>query len=109
MLINFENMQEYTIPNLNGGAGEVSAKMFVDPAGKVMLSRIPAGASIGMHSHATSFEVNYVLSGCGEAVCSGKTEPLRPGTVHYCPRGDAHSIINTGKEELVLFTVVPEK
>lgn len=32
MMIDFEALRETTIPHLNGGEGEVSAKMFMDPA-----------------------------------------------------------------------------
>lgn len=109
MMIDFEAMREATIPHLNGGEGEVSAKMFMDPANKVMLSRLSAGASIGLHVHGTGSEVNYVLSVTGTALCDGEEEALRAGVCHYCPKGSSHSIVNTGGEDLVLFTVVPEQ
>ncbi len=109
MLVNFDEMKEVTIPHLNNGDGAVSAKMYMDSANKIMLSRIPVGASIGMHEHKTSAEINYVLSGEGEAICDGAEEELRAGRVHYCPKGSSHSIVNTGDGELALFTVVPEQ
>ena len=31
---------------------------------------------------------------------------LCPGVLHICPKGSEHSIINTGTEDLVLFTIV---
>ncbi len=109
MLINFDEMKEVTIPHLNNGDGAVSAKMYMDGANKIMLSRIPVGASIGLHEHKTSAEINYVISGEGKAICDGAEEELSSGRVHYCPKGSAHSIVNTGDCELVLFTVVPEQ
>lgn len=109
MLIDFKEMKEVAIPHLNGGEGEVSAKMFMDEKGKIMLSRLPVGASIGMHTHTASSEMNYVISGEGKAVCDGKDEVLKEGACQYCPKGSSHSIINTGQEDLVLFTVVPEQ
>ena len=109
MIIDFDQMPAVTIPHLNDGEGAVSAKMYRDPANKVMVSRLPAGASIGMHPHETSSEINYVLSGTGRAVCDGAEEGLRPGSCQYCPKGSSHCIINTGAEDLVLFTVVPEQ
>lgn len=39
MLIRFDHINEITIPNLNGGEGTVSAKMFMDTQNKVMMSR----------------------------------------------------------------------
>lgn len=73
------------------------------------MSRLPAGASIGLRAHGTGSEVNYVLSGTGSAVRDGAEEPLRAGVCHYCPKGSSHSIVNMGGEDLVLFTVVPEQ
>lgn len=109
MLISFDALKEVTIPHLNGGEGAVSAKMFADGANKIMLSRLPIGASIGLHRHESSSEINYVLQGTGLAVCDGQEEPLGPGSCQYCPKGSSHSIANTGSEVLVLVTVVPEQ
>ena len=108
MLINFDEIEEITIPHLNHGTGEVSAKMSVQKNGKMMVSRISPGSSIGMHNHETSDDINYVVSGTGKAICDGKVEVLAAGVCHYCPKGSSHSIVNTGTEDLVLFTAVPE-
>lgn len=109
MLIAWGNLKEIGIERMNGGEGFVFAKMFADDNGKIMLSRLPQGASIGLHRHTDSSEVNYVVSGRGEACCDGQTEPLEAGLCHYCPKGASHSIRNTGQEELVLFTVVSKQ
>lgn len=108
MLINFNEIQEVTIPHLNNGEGKITAKMMVQNHGKMMVARIPAGASIGMHEHCTSDDINYVISGTGKAICDGQEEILVAGVCHYCPKGASHSITNTGSEELILFTAVPE-
>lgn len=109
MLINFNNLNELVIPNMNGGDGEISARMYMDSAGKIMISRIPVGASIGEHIQKTSNDINFVISGKGKAICNGEEEILLPGVCHYCTKGSFHSIINTGEEDLVLFTVVAEQ
>lgn len=109
MLIDFDKIQEVSIPNLNGGMGSVSAKMFMKPENKIMISRIPADSSIGLHEHKTSSEMNYVISGTGKAVCDGEEEELKCGVCQFCPKGSSHSIVNTGTEDLVLFTVVSEQ
>lgn len=108
MIIDFNEIKKVTIPNLNGGEGEVSAAMFMQPDTKIMISRIPKGSSIGNHTHITSSEVNYVISGSGKAVCDGEEEILKKGVCHYCPKNSSHSIVNTSDGELVLFTVVCE-
>lgn len=108
MLIDFNCIPEAGIPNLNGGDGVVSARMSVQKNGKMMIARIPPNASIGMHRHETSDDINYVISGTGIAVCGGVEEKLSAGVCHYCPKGCSHSIANDGDEDLVLFTAVPE-
>ena len=35
-----------------------------------------------------------------------KTYSCREEEMHICPKGSEHSIINTGTEDLVLFTIV---
>lgn len=109
MLIDFNEIAEMTIPGMNGGTGEMTVKMFMREQGKIIPCSIHAGGSIGLHKHETSDDINYVISGTGRAVCDGKTELLAPGTCHICKKGSEHSIINTGNEDLVLFTVVVER
>lgn len=109
MLIDFNEMKEITLPGMNGGTGMMSAKMHMDESGKVILTRIHEGGSIGLHSHETSDDINYVMSGSGKAVCDGAEETLFAGTCHICRKGSSHSIINTGDDDLVLLTVVSEK
>lgn len=108
MLIDFNKIQETTIQHLNNGDGFVSAKMFIDKNNKIMISRIPFNSSIGLHTHNTNNEINFVLSGIGKSICDGLEENLSYGTCQYCPKGSSHKIINTGQEDLVLFTFVFE-
>lgn len=109
MLINFNEIQEHTLPGMNNGTGEMSARMYMDANGKIIPWRIHAGGSIGNHKHETSDDINYVLSGCGKAVCDGEVEILTAGCCHICKKGSEHSIINTGDEDLCLLTVVVER
>lgn len=85
------------------------AKIFLDSACKIMISRLPAGASIGMYKHTGSSEINCVLKGTGKAVCEGAEEVLTAGVCQYCPRGVSHRIINAGTEDLILFTAMPQQ
>lgn len=94
---------------MNKGTGTMSAKMYMDKNGKVILSRIHPGGSIGMHLHQTSDDINYVISGKGIAYSDGVKEELTGGVCHICPKGHAHQLVNTGTEDLVLLTVVVER
>ncbi len=109
MLLNFNEIKELTVPGMNSGTGMVTARMYMDEQGKVILCSIHTGGSIGLHKHETSDDINYVLSGNGKAVCDGQEEILSAGTCHICKKGSEHSIVNTGNEDLVLLTVVAER
>lgn len=109
MLIEFDKMEPQIIPHMRGGEKEVRARMYTDPQNKIMRGRLIPGASIGMHTHETSSEIIYILSGKGKILYDGGCEPLEPGSCHYCPKGHAHSLINDQEEgNLEFFAVVPE-
>ena len=99
-------MDEADIPHMNGGEGSICARMYNDDYSRIILTRIPAGSSIGLHRQESGDDINYVLEGRGKAVCDGHDEPLSPGVCHICPKGSSHTIINDGDSDLVLFTVV---
>lgn len=109
MLIDFNKIQEHTISEMNGGTGEVTAKMYMGQNGKIIPSKIRINGSIGMHPHETSEDINYIISGIGKTICDGKEEALTAGTCHICKKGSSHSIINTGNEDLIMITFVVEK
>ena len=109
MLIDFNEIEEHMVSNMNGGTGTLSAKIFADQKGKIIPSRIHRGGSIGMHKHLTSDDINYIVSGVGKAICDGIEEPLMAGCCHICKQGSQHSIVNTGDEDLVMITVVVER
>lgn len=109
MRINFNDIKEMTIPGMNGGTGEMTARLYMGENGKIIPSRIHPGGSIGTHEHPTSDDINYILAGRGKAICDGEEELLEPGVCHICRKGSQHSITNTGDEELVMLTVVVER
>lgn len=109
MLLDFNKMKEVVVPGMNNGTGMITVKMCMDTQGKVIFCTMHAGSSIGLHTHETSDDINYVLSGTGTAICDGQEEILTPGTCHICKRGSKHSIMNTGDADLVLLTVVTER
>ncbi len=109
MLIDFNEIKQIRIPGMNNGTGEMSAKIYGDEKGKIIPCTIHVGGSIGLHSHPTSDDINYILAGTGKAICDGTEEILSPGTCHICKKGSEHSIINTGGKDLVMLTVVVER
>lgn len=109
MRIDFNEEESVTIPGMNHGTGMMTAKMHMDAQGKVIFCAIHPGGSIGLHRHETSDDINYVISGKGVAVTDGVEERLSAGVCHICKKGSAHSITNTGAEDLVLLTIVAER
>ena len=107
MLIDFSNMEEQVIPGFLGGEGTFRTRMRVDELGKIMRAALEPGSSIGLHTHDTSSEIIYILSGKGMVLCDGEYEPLAAGDCHYCPKGHAHSLINDSGAILEFFAVVP--
>ena len=107
MLIDFSKMEETVIPNFLGGEGSLRAKMRTDELGKILHGVLEPGSTIGLHTHETSSEIIYILSGEGKVLCDGAYEPLSAGSCHYCPKGHSHSLINDSDALLEFFAVVP--
>ena len=109
MRVDFNQIEPITIPGMNRGTGTMTAKMYADKQGKIIPCVIHPGGSIGLHQHASSDDINYVISGSGMATTDGAEEPLSAGICHICRKGSSHSIVNTGQEDLVLRTIVVER
>ena len=109
MTINWNEIPETAMEHFKGGEGTTYARMFFDGKVRVMLGRLPAGATIGMHTHETNSEVFQVVSGTARVILDGVEEIIPAGQSHYCPKGHAHTTLNDGPEDLILFAVVPEQ
>lgn len=109
MLLDFSAIPAQSIAGFKGGVGEALVRMHSDALGKVAQITLPVGASIGQHVHEDSYEVIYVLSGCGTCYDGEQVYPLSAGMVQYCPQHEGHSIVNTGTEELHLLGVIPSR
>lgn len=108
MKINFDEIKETVISQFRGGKKNTAAKIFADENNKIMYGSLEQGASIGMHTHDTSSEIIYILSGNAEILFDNDKENLSAGECHYCPKGHSHSLINAGSDNLIFFAVVPE-
>ena len=109
MRIAFDEMDETVIPQFRGGQKETRARMFFDGQNRIMRGVLIPGASIGLHTHETSSEIIYILSGTGKVLYDDTEESLAPGDCHDCPKGHRHSLINDSSDDLVFFAVVPEQ
>ncbi|MBE5781510.1 MAG: cupin domain-containing protein [Clostridiales bacterium] len=108
MKIDFNALTESAVPHFKGGELDTMMRSYMDDDVKIMINRLIPGASVGMHTHETSCEIIYILSGTGTSICDGLEEVLTPGCCQYCKKGGTHTLMNNGKEDLVFFAVVPE-
>lgn len=108
-MIDFNKLSDTVIHNFYGGEGDTVARMFVDDKNKIMKGKLAPSCSIGMHCHETSSEIIFILSGVGTVIIDGEQETLTADTCHYCQKGQSHTLINNGTEDLVFYAVVPQQ
>ena len=106
MLIDFNEINEITIPGMNDGTGTMTCRMCNDEKFRIIPTAIHPGGSIGLHRQISGDDLNYIISGTGKAICDGIEEKLKAGVMHICQKGSEHCIVNTGSEDLVMLTIV---
>lgn len=108
MLINYDEIQPQDIANFKGGEKSFHVQMFVDENNKIMKGKLIPGASIGLHRHEGNSEIIFITKGEGRVLYNGEYETVTAGSVHYCPMGQEHSLINDSEADLEFYAVVPE-
>jgi len=66
---------------------------------------LPAGAAVGRHHHSETEEIYYILSGTGRMSVGSDVREVGPGDAIYIPRGQAHTLENTGRAPITLLLV----
>lgn len=72
---------------------------------QIVLMSIPPGGEIGEETHGHVDQVLVFVAGAGEAVLEGERTPIGPGRLVFVPAGTKHNFVNTGGEDLKLYTV----
>lgn len=67
---------------------------------------IPAGASIGPHSHSGETEYYYILEGQGIVDDDGTVRKVEQGDVVVTTGGASHSVENTGSVPLEMIAII---
>ncbi len=106
MEIKLQEVAEEIVHRMRDGEGDTHKQTFEDDAARIMILTLDPGASIGMHTHDTNFEIFYGISGKGHVLYEGAEDPMLPGCCSYCPQGHAHSLVNDGDEPLRVFAVI---
>ena len=93
MRVDFNQMQEMTLPCPHQGTGQMSLRAYVGQGEKLVSCTIHPGGSIGLHSHPSSDDLHFVLMGTGVAICDGGG-PFS-GSVHVpnVPAGCCHFLL----------------
>ena len=97
--------------NYRGGTGTVKHRRALGPT--IFLTNwsyvdhlvIPPGASEGLHRHKHVGEVYYVISGSGVVMVNQETAPIRPGDGVPIRPDEAHSVSNSGTEDLEIMII----
>ena len=79
--------------------------LFTGRRSQLVVMNIPAGGEVGEEVHKYSEQTLFFLSGTAEAILNDKKFPVVPGDVVVVTAGTKHNFINTGKEDLKIYTV----
>ncbi len=79
--------------------------LFTGKNSQLVIMSIPSGGEVGKETHKYTEQTLFFLSGNGEAELDGKKFPVGAGDVVVVVPGTEHNFINTGKEDLKIYTV----
>ena len=79
--------------------------LFTGTRSQLVVMDIPPGGEVGAETHTYTEQTLFFLSGTGEAVLGGKTTPIVAGDVVVVTPGTQHNFINTGTDDLKIYTV----
>lgn len=72
----------------------------------VELNQLPPGkAACPFHSHTTQWELFMIVSGRGTVRAGNRKHAVEAGDAFMHPPGEAHQIINTGRQDLIFYIV----
>ena len=108
-MIDFKHMPDTVLPHFKDGKETFFARFAGDTNCKILYGRLPAGATIGLHTHEDTAEIIFFLSGTGKMLLDGEEETIAAGLCHYCPKGSTHSMINEGDGDITFYAVVPKQ
>jgi mannose-6-phosphate isomerase-like protein (cupin superfamily) len=111
MVIRRAAMRSEEREKMRGGEGAVRFTHYLAgdafPYGRLFAeTRLPPGASIGLHEHTGETEYYMILSGSGIVLDGGAETALAPGDLVITGGGASHSIRNAGHDELVFLALI---
>ena len=74
------------------------------PHSQIVLMSIPVGEEIGEEVHKVDQTLIFV-QGHGQAIVNNNKSPVQAQSLVFVPAGTKHNFINTGSQDLKLFTL----
>lgn len=71
----------------------------------LLVLRLAKGVGVKRHIHETHDETIYVIKGTAQLYINDKWVDIKPGSLHFNPMGNVHTIKNTGNEPLVIISI----
>jgi mannose-6-phosphate isomerase-like protein (cupin superfamily) len=75
------------------------------PHSQLVTMSIPPKEDIGSEVHPGTDQMLFIVQGAGKAVVNNESVEVKENDVVFVPAGSRHNLINTGHEDLRLFTV----
>jgi mannose-6-phosphate isomerase-like protein (cupin superfamily) len=75
------------------------------PHSQLVAMSIPPKEDIGSEVHAGTDQMLFIVGGAGKAVVNNEAVEVAENDVVFVPAGSRHNLINTGQEDLRLFTI----
>jgi mannose-6-phosphate isomerase-like protein (cupin superfamily) len=94
------NIENLTLKNNN-----YRKVLFTSKYTQLVLMSIPPKQDIGMEIHKNHDQFIRVESGKGRMIIDGKSLIVKDGSAIVIGAGSKHNLINTGKEDLKLYTL----
>lgn len=66
---------------------------------------LPAGAAVAPHHHLETEEIYYITHGSGRMTVGDETREVSAGDAVFIPRGQTHTLENTGREPMTILLV----
>jgi mannose-6-phosphate isomerase-like protein (cupin superfamily) len=94
------NIEEATVSNNN-----FRKVLYTGKNSQLVLMSLNPGEDIGEEVHKDTDQFFRVDAGSGEVIINGKRTEIKNGSAIVIPQGAKHNVINTGKEDLKLYSI----